>query len=67
MYTIARPDNTVASTEHTLLDTDEQVYRAYGISGNALILVRPDGYIGLTGGNIAQEPIINYLRNVTGR
>ncbi len=50
-----------------LLDTDEQVHRAYGVSGNALVLVRPDGYIGLTGGNIAQEPITNYLHDVTGR
>jgi 2-polyprenyl-6-methoxyphenol hydroxylase-like FAD-dependent oxidoreductase len=67
IYTIARLDNTATPTEHTLLDTDEQVYRTYGISGNAQILVRPDGYVGLTGENIDLEPIINYLSNVTGR
>jgi len=68
-YTIARPHNAVASTdtEHILLDTDEQVSLAYGISGNALILIRPDGYVGLTGSNVAQELIINYLHNITGR
>src|SRR5713226_4262354 len=62
-YTIAPPDSTVALAEQTLVDSDGQAHRAYGISGNALILVRPDGYIGLTGGSPGQEPIIDYLRN----
>jgi hypothetical protein len=66
-YTIARPDTTIACNEHTLVDTDRQAHQAYGVSGNALILVRPGGYIGLTGGRIDREPLINYLRNVTGR
>ncbi len=35
-------------------------------SGNALILVRPDGYIGLTAGSHDQEPVIDYLHDVTG-
>jgi hypothetical protein len=29
--------------------------------------LRPDGYIGLTGGSHDQEPIIDYLRDVIGR
>jgi hypothetical protein len=37
-----------------------------GISRDALILVRPDGYVGLTEGRIGQEPIIDYLRNAIG-
>jgi hypothetical protein len=37
-----------------------------GISRDALILVRPDGYVGLTGGRVGQEPIIDYLRNAIG-
>ena len=65
-YTIALPENTVALTEHLLVDRDGQAHRAYGITGSALILVRPDGYIGLTGGSPGQEPIIDYLREVTG-
>src|SRR5215469_338105 len=65
-YTIARPESTVALTEQTLVDSDGQAYRAYGIRGSALILVRPDGYIGLTAGSPGQEPIIDYLREVTG-
>jgi Aromatic-ring hydroxylase, C-terminal len=67
IYTIARLDNTVESADHTLVDSEGQAYRAYGIRGDALILIRPDGYIGLTGRNISQEPIIDYLRNVSGQ
>jgi len=65
-YTITRPGNMTAISDHTLVDSDGYAYRAYGINGDALILVRPDGYIGLTGGMIDREPIIDYLRNVTG-
>ena len=69
MYTVARPDNLPALSDHALIDSHGQAYRAYGISGDgdALILVRPDGYIGLTGGSHDQEPIIDYLRDVIGR
>jgi hypothetical protein len=66
-YTVIRSHSTTVASERTLIDSDEQAYRAYGITEDALILVRPDGYIGLTGGSLSQEPIIDYLRNVTGR
>jgi hypothetical protein len=65
VYTIARPDHTIAISDHTLVDSDGFVYRAYGITDNALILVRPDGYIGRICGDIGQDLIIDYLRNVT--
>jgi 2-polyprenyl-6-methoxyphenol hydroxylase-like FAD-dependent oxidoreductase len=65
-YTVARPDMTIKNSDHTLLDSDGQAHRAYGVTDNTLILVRPDGYIGLTGGNLDQEPIIDYLHSVTG-
>ena len=68
-YAVIRPHSTgtTATSEHTLVDSDEQAYRAYGITNDALILIRPDGYIALTGGSLSQEPIIDYLRTVTGR
>jgi hypothetical protein len=68
-YTVARPDNLPALSDHALIDSHGQAYRAYGITGDgdALILVRPDGYIDLTGGSHDQEPIIDYLRDVIGR
>lgn len=66
VYTIARLENTGENTNHTLVDSEGQASRAYGIRGDALILIRPDGYIGLTGGTISQEPLIDYLREVIG-
>jgi 2-polyprenyl-6-methoxyphenol hydroxylase-like FAD-dependent oxidoreductase len=63
-YTIAHPDHTTVIADPTLADSDGNAYRAYGIKGAALILVRPDGYIGLTGERIKQEAIVDYLRDV---
>jgi 2-polyprenyl-6-methoxyphenol hydroxylase-like FAD-dependent oxidoreductase len=65
-YTIIHPDNETVASDHVLVDLDGYAHRFYGVSGDALILVRPDGYVGLTGGKIGQEPLIDYLRNVVG-
>ncbi|HEU5376646.1 MAG TPA: FAD-dependent monooxygenase [Ktedonobacteraceae bacterium] len=62
-YTIARSGST-SINRNTLLDRDGHAYRAYGISDAALVLVRPDGYIGLTSGSLGPEPIIEYLHRV---
>jgi 2-polyprenyl-6-methoxyphenol hydroxylase-like FAD-dependent oxidoreductase len=66
VYTIARLENTGENANHTLVESEGQASRAYGIRGDALILIRPDGYIGLAGGTISQEPLIDYLREVIG-
>jgi len=66
-YAITRPDNMTLVDKHTLVDIDGHAHHAYGITGDALILVRPDGYIGLTGGNVDPLPVIDYLHDVTGR
>ncbi len=66
-YTITRPDNTTIIDKHTLIDIDGHAYHAYGITGDALILVRPDGYVGLTGENTDAQPVIDYLHDVIGR
>lgn len=55
-----------ATTPGALIDIDGQAYHAYGITGDSLILIRPDGYIGLTGEGIGREQIIDYFRNVIG-
>lgn len=64
-YSIARSGSTSAN-RNTLIDCDGHAYRAYGISDAALVLVRPDGYIGLTSGSLSREPIIEYLQGVIG-
>lgn len=65
-YKITPQDNTTAIAPGALIDIDGQAYRAYGIKGDSLILIRPDGYTGLTGEGIGQEQIIDYFRIVIG-
>jgi hypothetical protein len=62
-YIITRSGSPSAN-RNTLIDCDGHAYRAYGISDAAFVLVRPDGYIGLTSGSLNPEPIIEYLYHV---
>jgi hypothetical protein len=48
-----------------IVDTAEHARRAYDIQTGAVVLVRPDGYIGLITEN-QSAPIQNYLGNVVG-
>ena len=66
-YRIAHPGNLPTRSDRTVIDKDGQAYHAYGVSEEAMILVRPDGYVGLTGGMIDQEAVVNYLHSVGGR
>jgi len=51
-----------------ILATSGEKVRLFDLfRGDAQILVRPDGYIGLTGGSIDPQPTIDYLRDVTSR
>lgn len=66
-YTITRGGNILVPSHHTLLDIDGYAHHFYGIRRDAMILVRPDGYIGLTTGGFDVQPINDYLHRVTGR
>jgi 2-polyprenyl-6-methoxyphenol hydroxylase-like FAD-dependent oxidoreductase len=66
IYTIRRADTT-AIFDHTLVESDGHASQAYGIRDSALILIRPDGYIGLTGGRNDFQSIKNYLRDSIGQ
>ncbi len=66
-YAVKQADSTTAISHHTLVECDGHASRAYGITGNAFILVRPDGYIGLTGGGRDFQSIKNYLRDIIGQ
>ncbi|WP_165422783.1 FAD-dependent monooxygenase [Ktedonosporobacter rubrisoli] len=66
-YRVIRAGNRDTYDRYTLVDSAGHAYQAYGISDAALVLVRPDGYIGLTGGNLDQELIIDYLHDVVGQ
>src|SRR5262249_2187251 len=68
VYQLARPQGrTTIAGKHTLVDRTGHAYRAYGITNDAAVLIRPDGYIGLTGGTVSVETIRNYLCKVTNR
>ncbi|GHO98559.1 3-(3-hydroxyphenyl)propionate hydroxylase [Reticulibacter mediterranei] len=67
MYTVIHPGVTTGACEHVLIDVDGDVHRFYGVSGDALILVRPDGYVGLAAGKMDQGPILDYLRTILGK
>jgi len=65
-YTITRPGTPTATEGNVLIDSNGEAYRTYGITKDALVLVRPDGYVGLTAGSSEPQPIIDYLHAVTG-
>ncbi|MGK4584789.1 FAD-dependent monooxygenase [Kitasatospora sp. HPMI-4] len=48
-----------------LVDVEGHARRAYGVSGDAVVLVRPDGFVGLTGGPVGPEPVTAYLDGLT--
>jgi 2-polyprenyl-6-methoxyphenol hydroxylase-like FAD-dependent oxidoreductase len=64
MYAITRPESSITRSAHMLVDTAGQAYSAYGINSDTQILIRPDGYIGLTAGNLDLEAVSDYLRNI---
>lgn len=66
-YTITRGGNILVPSDHALLDIDGYASHFYGIRRDAVTLVRPDGYIGLTTGGFDVQPINDYLHRVTGR
>jgi hypothetical protein len=46
-------------------DPDDHARRAYGITGDAVVLVRPDGYVALTAGTADPAPILAQLGQLT--
>ncbi|MBI1279426.1 MAG: 3-(3-hydroxyphenyl)propionate hydroxylase [Anaerolineaceae bacterium] len=66
-YAIRSSGDKGESSDHILIDCDENARRAYGVTNDALILVRPDGYVGLTAGSINPQPVLDYLQRVLGR
>jgi hypothetical protein len=67
VYVITRGRNSLVSSDNVLIDIDGYAHHFYGVKRDALILVRPDGYIGLTASNHDPQPLIDYLHMVTGR
>ncbi len=60
-YTIIRPGEPADSA--SIIDTDGHAYRAYGIEASTLVLVRPDGYVGLITQQ-AIDAVADYLQQL---
>ena len=53
-----------ASGEHVLVDTQGHVRAGYAFEGDGLVLIRPDGYIGLITPHAAPAPVEHYFSRV---
>jgi 2-polyprenyl-6-methoxyphenol hydroxylase-like FAD-dependent oxidoreductase len=63
-YTVIRADESADNIVATIVDTAGHAYRAYDVEAGALVLVRPDGYIGLIAGCSSAGSVQEYLTNV---
>lgn len=54
----------VGPEDQVLDDPDSSAHRAFGADDETLLLVRPDGYIGLRSQPAAFEPLAAYLRRI---
>src|SRR5262249_15373985 len=52
IYTITPPERSIDHSAHVLVDTAGQASSTYGTNSDTQILIRPDGYIGLTADNL---------------
>ncbi len=50
--------------EHDIIDTDGHAHRAYDVQDGTLVLIRPDGYIGLIADRTSPASVNDYLRSV---
>jgi 2-polyprenyl-6-methoxyphenol hydroxylase-like FAD-dependent oxidoreductase len=63
-YSILRPNEPTDGA--TLVDTHGHAYRAYDIDTDTLVLVRPDGYLGLITQHQSLDHVYDYLSNISG-
>ena len=65
-YAICREPFEALGSERVWLEEEGHVFRAYGVKDRALVIIRPDGYIGWIGGGDDGLAGFAYLRDVTG-
>jgi hypothetical protein len=66
LYRIVYAGSVREGDEGVLTDIDGQAHRLYGVTDDALILIRPDGYLGLTGMSWDHRSAADYLWDVIG-
>jgi FAD binding domain len=50
--------------ENEFIDPKEHIWKSYGVESDALLLIRPDGYIGFIGDRKTARRVKDYLRNM---
>ncbi|AXI02422.1 FAD-dependent oxidoreductase [Aquirhabdus parva] len=55
------------SADYVLKDSEQAFSRAYGITGDIVILIRPDGYIGHMANPEKPEKLKTYIKKITPR
>jgi 2-polyprenyl-6-methoxyphenol hydroxylase-like FAD-dependent oxidoreductase len=65
-YTVIHAEESAgnAAPGAAIVDTADHAYRAYDVEAGALVLVRPDGYIGLIAGCSSAGSVQEYLSHV---
>ncbi|WP_219511402.1 FAD-dependent monooxygenase [Nonomuraea ceibae] len=60
-YRIVRPGLPHGDGERVLLDPEGQAHDLYGVDGDGLVLIRPDGYVTLAGGDWDGRSVSGHL------
>ncbi|SHF55330.1 FAD-dependent monooxygenase [Streptoalloteichus hindustanus] len=65
VITVVPPGTTESASDNVVVDTEGHAHRAYGITGPASVLVRPDGHVGFTASQPTGTALTDYLRLLT--
>ncbi len=65
-HRILPPGLPCSDSESALIDSAGEAHDLYGVDGDGLVLIRPDGYVALTGGSWDDQSVADYLERVTG-
>jgi 2-polyprenyl-6-methoxyphenol hydroxylase-like FAD-dependent oxidoreductase len=65
-HRILLPGLPYSDSKNALIDSAGQAHDLYGIDGDGLVLIRPDGYVALAGGRWDEQSVADYLDRVTG-
>ncbi|GGP82280.1 FAD-dependent monooxygenase [Streptosporangium pseudovulgare] len=65
-YRILPPGLPYGGSENALIDSAGEAHGLYGVDGDGLVLIRPDGYIALAGGDWDDRSVSGYFECVTG-
>ena len=66
VYPVRRPGGIAAPSAPGLIDADGEARHAYGVAAEAMVLVRPDGYVAFTGLALDGEEIAEYVGAILG-